>query len=535
MSPSLVKPLHPLSLREQIADQAAQWLADHLSRGANLWSDSRRVMPGDGFLARSGRQGSAQEFATQAIHAGASAVVIDGGDEVDAIESIAAAVPMIRVPKLASRLGMIASAFYGRPSMSMQIIAVTGTNGKSTVTTALAHDLARSGIATAAVGTLGVGVFPAGCDASCMPIWDTESTAGLTTPDPVDLQRVLYHLRTRGVSAVALEASSIGLMQGRLQGCAIKVAAFTNLSHDHLDIHGSMQAYAQAKALLFAAPSLGAMVVNTDDDYANIMWQAHESNVDRIAVGQHAPRNAHVHLCLKQATPSLSGWDMILSGTGEAVDLSGPVHLPVVGRHNVDNAMIVAGCLLAMSIDSSVVRERLCEFQLPPGRLQMIVRSKGPWACVDYAHSPDALQRVLEALRPLVRERGGELICIFGCGGDRDAAKRPAMGRIAVEYADRVVMTSDNPRHESAEDILDQIASGVPEGERHRVMRQSDRALAIAQAIGRAQPHDVVVIAGKGHEQTQTIGSEHLLFSDADHALRAIEGWIAARAGVVHA
>ena len=535
MSGSLRSPVHPLSLREQTADQVAQWLCQHLRRGANLWSDSRRVLPGDGFFARSGQQGRAEEFVAKAVDAGAGAIVVDGGDAVHAIEEVSAAVPMIRVPRLTSRLGMIASAFYGRPSVSMQVVAVTGTNGKSTVAHALGYALARSGVATAVIGTLGVAVFPAGCDASFTPCWDAEATAGLTTPDPVDLQRLLHQLRARGVSAVALEASSVGLVQGRLQGCAIKVAAFTNLSHDHLDIHGSMQAYAQAKALLFAAPTLGAIVVNTDDAYSAAMWQAHDSNVDRIAVGLLAPRNAHVHLSVTEATPSLSGWDVTLSGTGEAVDLSGPLHLPVVGRHNVDNAMVVAGCLRAMSIDSSVIRERLGEFQLPPGRLQMITRSQGPWACVDYAHSPDALQRVLEALRPLVRERGGQLVCIFGCGGDRDSAKRPAMGRIAVEHADCVVITSDNPRHESAEGILDQIEAGIPEAERHRVVRQSDRALAIAQAVGRARSHDVVLIAGKGHEQTQTIGSEQILFSDADHASRAIDEWISARAGVAHA
>ena len=529
--------LHPLSLREAIADQVAQWLVEHVGRQSNLCSDSRRVRPGDGFIARAGRQSSAEMYIDQAIAAGASAIVVDGGDGLTAMEAIPSRIPMIRVPRLTSRVGMIASAFYGRPSMVLQVLAVTGTNGKSTVAAALAYALARSGIAAAAIGTLGLAVFPAHCDAGFTPTWDDQITGGLTTPDPVDVQRILHDLKGRGVSAVVIEASSIGLVQGRLQGCAIKVAAFTNLSHDHLDVHGTMEAYAQAKALLFAAPSLGAMVVNTDDPHALTMWQAHDANIDRIAVGGQAPKNAHVHLRVVRASPSLSGWDLTLTGTGDAFDLSGDLHLPVLGRHNVDNAMVVAGCLLAMSLDSSVVRERLGEFMLPPGRLQMVSRPQGPWACIDYAHSPDALARVLESLAPLAQARRGRLVCIFGCGGDRDAAKRPVMGRVAAEHADLVVLTSDNPRTESPEMILDAIEAGVPASLREKVVRQSDRALAIAQTIARAQAQDVVVIAGKGHEQTQTIGSREILFSDADHVARAIDGWSAARAvdGVAHA
>lgn len=526
---------HPLALRDVIADEAADWLLARLGRKANLCADSRRLAPGDGFMARAGRRYSSQAHIQSAIDAGAGAILVDAGEGVDRAQEVTGAVPMLRVPQLAHRMGMIASAFYGRPSMTMQIVAVTGTNGKSTVTAALGHALARSGIASAVIGTLGLGIFPAYCAVEYQPAWDDQSTLGLTTPDAVDLQRLLHELKSREIAAVAIEASSVGIEQGRLQGCAIKAAAFTNLSHDHLDIHGTMERYAQAKALLFEAPSLGTMVINTDDNYASLMWRATELHIDRIAIGAQWPTNANGAIKVSSAESTLQGWRLMLEASGKARDLAGGLELPVFGRHNIDNALVVAGCMLAMGLDAQVIRSRLAEFRLPAGRLQMLTGSPGPWACVDYAHSPDALERVLDALRPIAQSRGGQLICVFGCGGDRDPAKRPAMGEIAARLADLVVLTSDNPRRESPEAILDAIAAGVPEAMRHKVQRQSDRALAIAQAIASAEGGDLVLIAGKGHEQTQTVGEQSIGFSDADHAIRALnlwrnrDGWTAAK------
>lgn len=516
---------HPLALRDAVADQAADWLQLRLGRKANLCADSRRLTPGDGFMARAGQRFSAQTHIDAAIDAGAAAILIDGGETDDGLHELKGRVPMLRVPQLAHRMGMIASAFYGRPSMTMQIVAVTGTNGKSTVTAALGHALARSGIPSAVIGTLGLGIFPAYCGSDYQPAWDDQWTGGLTTPDAVDLQRLLHVLKSKEIMAVAIEASSVGIEQGRLQGCAIKAAAFTNLSHDHLDIHGTMERYAQAKALLFEAPSLGTMVINTDDPYASLMWQATELHIDRIAIGSQWPTNADGAMKIRSAEPTLQGWQLMLEASGRARDLAGGLQLPVFGRYNIDNALIVAGCMLAMGLEAQVIRSRLAEFRLPAGRLQMLSGASGPWACVDYAHSPDALARVLEALRPIAQARRGRLICIFGCGGDRDVAKRPAMGEIAARLADQVVLTSDNPRRESPEVILDAIVAGVPDTLRQRVHRQSDRALAIAQTIAKADAEDLVLIAGKGHEQTQTIGDQSILFSDADHAARALQLW----------
>lgn len=538
MSAGFYQPFHPMALRDAIADQAAQWLSSQLSNAANLSADSRRVGRGDGFLARPGKASKATDYVDAAIAAGAAAVVLPAADDAVAIESVAGKVPTLRVPRLVERMGMIASAYYGRPSMAVQLIAITGTNGKSTVTAALAYALARAGVQSAAVGTLGIGVFPAGCDAGFTPTWDGRFTDGLTTPDAVDLQRALRHLQARGVKAVCLEASSIGIEQGRLRGCAVKVAAYTNLSHDHLDLHGSMQAYAKAKSYLFESPSLDAIVVNTDDDYATAMWKSDDPHIARIAIGNKIPSNAHSSIRAAMSQQTEAGWRLTLEGTGKAADLSGDVTLPVYGRHNVENALVVAGCLLALKMDLPTILQSLTEFSLPPGRLQMIAGQAAPWVFVDYAHSPDALARVLEALRPLAHMRGGQLICLFGCGGDRDPVKRPMMGKIAADLADQVVLTSDNPRTESPEAILDAIESGVPSAHVQKVSRQSDRALAIAQTIARAQLQDVILLAGKGHENFQKIGDQEILFSDVDHARRALDAWVPAassRQGVAHA
>ena len=526
---------HPLGLRDLISEQVSDWLIAKVGPHGQLTADSRKIRPGDAFLARAGQKSKAEDHIAAAIESGAAAIVIEGDATLAEPIVESGRVPTMRVPLLGQRLGMIASEFYGRPSMTLQLIAVTGTNGKSTVTAAMAYALARSGISAAAVGTLGLGLFPAGCPKDFEPTWEEQWTGGLTTPDAVSLHRLLANVKQRNIKAVVLEASSIGLVQGRLQGCAIKIAAFTNLSHDHLDIHGSMQAYAQAKALLFAAPSLATVVINTDDEYAELMWRQVDLRVDRIAIGARIPEQSSAGLTTEQVTPTTHGFSIRLHGTGKAEALTGDVQLPVYGRHNVDNAVLVAGCLFAMKLSPEEIRERLAEFKLPAGRLQMIQSSHGPWVCVDYAHSPDALARVLEALRPLAESRSGRLICLFGCGGDRDSAKRPLMGEIAARLADQVVLTSDNPRSESPEVILEDILKGVPGTHRATVRCQSDRGRAIAETIATARADDLVLIAGKGHEQRQVIGTEAFDFSDVDHAKRALASWQPIREGVAHA
>ncbi len=522
--------LHPLSLREAVADEAAVWMAAHLGKGAKLRSDTRKIAPGDGFIARPGKNFSSAALAAKAMEAGAAAIIVDGLGDLGRPVEIAGAVPRLEVPQLVSRAGMIASAFYGRPSMALQIIAITGTNGKTTISFSLAHALARSGIASAVIGTLGVGVFPAGCAQEFSPSWSESATGGLTTPDAVDLQTLLYELKQQPIKAVVLEASSIGLIQGRLQGCVIKVAAFSNLSHDHLDIHGTMENYAKAKALLFASPALGAAVINLDDPFGMAMWQTPEQVVDRIAIGRELPSNAHSGLQAAAAAADEHGISLTLIGKNKAAALSSEIRIPAYGAHNVENALVVAGCLWAMELEPEEIHARLAGLRMPPGRLEMVHGDRGPIACIDYAHSPVALQSALQALRPVAQARGGKLVCIFGCGGDRDAAKRPLMGEVASRLADRVLITSDNPRSEDPQEIINAIASGVPASLQNRVHQEIDRASAISQAIAQAQENDLVLIAGKGHESSQMIGSQKIPFSDIRCARQALEGW-----GVVHA
>ena len=527
----MIQNTSPVAMRDAVSDQVVEWLWQHLSKDAHLSADSRRMTADGGFFARAGRRSTDQPaYIAQAITAGAKAVVLDAGDDATQVTEISAAVPTLAVPQLGRRVGMIASAFYGRPSFSLQLVAVTGTNGKSTVTAATAFALARCGITAAAIGTLGYAIFPAHCPRDFSPIWRDDLTGGLTTPDPADLQRLLRELQKQSVTAVALEASSVGIVQGRLSGCAIKVAAFINLSHDHLDLHGSMQDYAHAKALLFQAESLASVVINTNDQFADLMWRSIATRVQRIAVGDQPPSNADAVLRAVLLEPTEQGVQFELEGTGKAQKLTGPVSLPVHGQHNVENALIVAGCLLALKINGTDVRAQLGEFHLPAGRLQRIARDQGqagPLAYVDYAHSPEALARVLEALRPLAVRREGRLICVFGCGGDRDAGKRPLMGEIAARLADHVVLTSDNPRSEPADRILNQIADGVPAALAAKVIKIEDRGQAIQSAITQATQHDVVLIAGRGHEQIQVMGDQSIRFSDAVHAEQAIQAWCA--------
>jgi len=540
MTPSTLGTIHPLALRDTVSDQAAQWLKNVLSASANIFSDSRRLRPGDGFLARDGRSANLLKNIELAISRGAAAVLVDQDQLASLPAHIAKQAALHGLPCLADRMGMVAAAFYGRPSMSLQLLAVTGTNGKSSVTTALAFALARNGVHSAVIGTLGCAVFPAHCAIDFTPNWSEEETAGLTTPDAVDLQRLLAALRDRSVSAVALEASSIGLVQGRLQGCAIKTAVFTNLSHDHLDLHGNMEQYAKAKALLFEASTLGAAVINMDDPYGSTMWHSISAHAKRISVGQRSLPNADAQLKAALITLNEHGLVLDIEGTGKAAPLSGAVSLPVYGRHNAENALMVAGCLLTMGLKAEEIHARLSEFHLPPGRIQMIQAEGSPWACIDYAHSPSALLSVLESLRAVTDRRAGRLVCVFGCGGDRDRAKRPLMGEIAARIADRVVLTSDNPRTEPADEIIADIRRGVPSAIEDKVVVIEDRAVAIAQAIQTANAHDLVLIAGKGHEQSQLIGGQALPFSDLQEVRQAIRQWgqdhaIAADQGRLHA
>jgi len=367
------------------------------------------------------------------------------------------------------------------------------------------------------VGTLGAALQP---DARPLAM----SGGDLTTPDALSLQRVLADFAARGARSVALEASSIGLDQGRLNGTPIEVAAFTNLGRDHLDYHGAMADYERAKARLFTWPGLCAAVVNGDDPasvsmLATLDAVSRSSPVMRIVYGQtpgvHGARGDRL-LMAERIVEDARGISFSLGGDFGRAEL----RLGLLGRFNVGNALAVAGCWLGLGMSFADVVVRLSAIEPVDGRMQCIGHRGGPLAVVDYAHTPDALASALEALRPVAMARGGTLWCVFGAGGERDAGKRPLMGWVAEQGADRLVITSDNPRSEEPFRIVSDIRAGLS---REPFLTELDRARAIAQALASAGRDDVVLIAGKGHERTQEIRGQRLAFSDLEHARAALD------------
>jgi len=408
-------------------------------------------------------------------------------------------VPNAGVSGLRAQAGFLAHEFHRRPSEHLWVCGVTGTNGKTTCSQWLAALLASAGARAAVLGTLGGG-FPGALE----PVENT-------TPDALEVHRLLARFRSAGARAVAMEVSSHGLAQGRVNGVAFACALFTNLTHDHLDYHGSMRAYGEAKARLFETPGLGAAVLNLDDPFgAELAGRAAERGARVLGFG-FAARGGSDEFLL--GTELGGGALRIAFGGAEAT-----VTIPHPGRHSASNALGVLGCLLAHGVPFGE-GVRLLEALPPvPGRLQRLGGEGVPLVVVDYAHTPDALEQVLRALRPLATARGGRLVVVFGAGGGRDSAKRPRMGAVAARLADRVLLTSDNPRGEDPAAIIEQIRAGA--GAACAV--EPDRAAAIAAAIADADTADVVLLAGKGHETYQEIAGRRLAFSDATAAAEAL-------------
>jgi UDP-N-acetylmuramyl-tripeptide synthetase len=389
----------------------------------------------------------------------------------------------------------LAMGYYGQPADEMTVIAVTGTNGKTTVTRWLAQALTVLGKKAAVIGTLGYGAPDA-----------LKPHSGLTTPDVVGVHQLLHALRRDGFEAVCLEASSIGLEQRRLAGVSIDLALFTNLSQDHLDYHGSMQAYGQSKLILASWPTLRAAVVNVDDTFGKEFQAVVESrNIQCVTVGQDSFSNCQlleVQYCAQGMTVQMN-W----AGQRHACVSS------AIGHFNAENLALVFACLGHMGYGAQVVLDALVGVTPPAGRMQVVANK--PCVVVDYAHTPDALQKALQTLQPLAKSRAGRLVVVFGCGGDRDRSKRPVMGQIAAQCADHVVLTSDNPRSEDPVQILKEIQAGIQAEHLTRLAVEVDRVKAIELALNTAKDSDVVLIAGKGHEETQTIGDKVLVHSDA--------------------
>lgn len=450
-----------------------------------LHNDSRQIKPGFLFFAYPGLATDGRLFIPQAVNAGAAALVYDPENWSPA-DHISSNFPAIPLPGLAAKLGAIASRFYGEPTKKLAITGVTGTNGKTTIAYQLAQAHNLLGEHAAYVGTIGQGEVTA-----LKPLINT-------TPDALCLQELMHQYEQAAIKQVCMEVSSHALCQGRVDGIDFQQAIFTNLSHEHLDYHLNMQAYAEAKALLFAMPMLKWAIINQDDPYSQLMRQQSKAK-QLISYG--VRENAEVK--------ALS-WDVSLKGTElELISPWGQHELIInaLGFFNIYNALAVFTSLLAYGYPVDKVVAVMAKLQAAPGRMEIV--SKEPYAIVDYAHSPDALENVLATLQNVKK---GRIIAVFGCGGDRDKTKRPIMGRIASQYADITIITSDNPRTEDPLAIIESIESGIDS--KTNLYKIPDREQAIAKAINLAEKEDIILVAGKGHENYQQIGNVRHAFSD---------------------
>jgi UDP-N-acetylmuramoyl-L-alanyl-D-glutamate--2,6-diaminopimelate ligase len=488
-------------------EAAARWLRSWVT--GTLTTDSRKVKKGDAFIAWPGQAVDGRRFVEGALAAGATTCIV----ERDGIEAFGFDDARIAsLPGLKAEAGVIADAFFEMPSAALDMLAVTGTNGKSSTAWWCAQALTLLGRRSGVVGTLGIGEPPLPGRAS------TIEFTGLTTPDPVRLHGELARFVRDGFAACAIEASSIGIEEQRLAGLRIGVAIFTNFTRDHLDYHGSMQEYWSAKRKLFDWPGLRAAVVNIDDAHGATLadelartpldlWTVSERDGARLTASGIGYRDGGLGFTVHER-----------DGSGES---SAAVTSTLIGDYNVHNLLGVIGALRAVGVPLADAAAVVRQLTAVPGRMQRVGDGTGaPQLVVDYAHTPDALDKVLAALRPLARERGGQLVCLFGCGGNRDATKRPLMGTIASRAADRVVVTSDNPRAENTRAILDAILAGISDRARTDVIE--DRRAAIARAVAEASPRDVILLAGKGHEDYQEIAGVRHPFSDVAEATQAL-------------
>jgi len=484
-------------------NRVVEWLKDRVEPNAHLCLDSRLIEPGDVFFACPGSSVDGRAFMNEAVARGARAIVAQPAP--DGLPAVP--VPVLEVDGLSGLLGEIAHQWYGRPSEKLSVVAITGTNGKTSTVQWLAAALNSESVPCGAIGTLGV-TLPDG----------TNLGGALTTPDVLTVHRSLAAMVSAGARVVAMEASSIGLVQGRLDHVRIKVAGFTNLTHDHLDYHTTLENYRQAKFSLFAWPGLEHAIVNVDDPAGR-----------DLAASLAGPRLLAYSIA-EDGAASLLARDIQTGSYGLIFNLAtsdgvAQMVTRLVGLHNVSNLLLVAGVLQTLGWPLARIAGALTTLRSVEGRLQIVeAESCGdtsaplPLVVVDYAHTPDALDRALQALREVAAVRGGRLLCVFGCGGNRDKAKRPVMGGIAARLADDVVITNDNPRDEEPEQIVEAIVAGM--SRRPRI--ELDRARAILSTVWAAQPADVVLLAGKGHETYQEIHGRRTAFDDREWSRLAL-------------
>ena len=485
---------------------------------SDLTADSRAVKMGSVFAAYPGTVRDGRAFIADAIGRGAAAIL---WERQGFAWNPRWTLPNVAVDGLRARISGIAGEAYGNPSDALWMAGVTGTNGKTSVSQWIASALDALGRRSAVIGTLGNGLV------------GERSEARNTTPDAIVLQRLLAEYLRRGARHVAMEVSSHGLDQERVAGIKYDAAVFTNLTRDHLDYHGTMDAYAEAKYRLFSARGLTHAVVNVDDEWgARFAGRLAASGLEVVTFGLVPERRG-------AKRPRLAASDVLLSDAGVRFRVdsewgAGTVETAVLGAFNVSNLLAVAGALVAAGVPFAEALSAIAALAPVPGRLERLGGGTAPLVVIDYAHTPDALEKALQALRHVLDStalrnpsRGrGRLICVFGCGGDRDAGKRPLMGEVAARLSDHVVVTSDNPRNEDPKAIIAQVLAGVPSG---RAEAMEDRQVAIFSALHQAAAGDVVLLAGKGHETYQEIAGNRHPFSDREVAAAALADWEAGR------
>ena len=471
--------------------------------------NSQQVKPGDLFFAFPGTQADGRRFIENAINQGAAAVLAEANlgisETLEFETSDGHKVPILTMPDLSSYCSAIAGEFYGNPSHNMQVIGVTGTNGKTSCAYYLAAAFTNLGSKTGFMGTIGCGLYGE----------DIIST-GLTTSDPITVQRLLAEIYDAGASTVIMEVSSHALVQGRVNGVRFANAVFTNLSQDHLDYHGDMASYWAAKRLLFENFQLPHAVINANDPYGRELLLDLWGSQSVCAYGQ-VPLPPEV-----VQMPMVSAHEIKFSRHGVKARIHSPWGLgllesPQVGRFNLSNLLAVIATMATLGVHMDDILHALQNLPVVPGRMQSFSKTNRPLVIVDYAHTPDALENVLAVLR---ENCDANLWCVFGCGGTRDKSKRPVMGEVAERLAHKVIVTDDNPRMEDAHEIVKDILKGFKKPEAIKI--EHDRAAAIAYAIHHAEIKDTILIAGKGHETYQQIGKAKRHFSDAEEVQKLL-------------
>jgi UDP-N-acetylmuramoyl-L-alanyl-D-glutamate--2,6-diaminopimelate ligase len=460
--------------------------------------DSRHVEVGALFIAAAKQQQDRQSHISQAIYAGAKVILID---ETAVDEMQYESVQIIVLKELEGKVSEIAARFFGHPSLGQTIIAVTGTNGKTSVTQFIAQCIEHSGQACGVIGTLGTGRINA------------LTETGMTTPDPIKVQEILAAFFKQSIHMVVIEASSHSLEQGRLNSVAVDVAVLTNLSRDHLDYHGDMASYAEAKKRLFRFDSVKTAVINAQDKVGQELMQELTRNkaIHVVSYGQ----NCNAAIAANDSKMTAKGMSFSLVKN----TLSSKIESTLLGSFNIDNLLATASSLLAIGLPFEQVVIAIQKCHAAEGRMEVYSHHSQPTVVVDFAHTPDALTKALQSLKQH-KPAQGQLWCVFGCGGARDVGKRPLMGTAVEKNADQIIITSDNPRNEDNDVIVKAILSGLENQDNVHI--EHDRQVAIKYAIGNAKQHDMILVAGKGHEQYQEIKGIKKPHSDADTVKKAL-------------